>query len=73
MSTALFVIEKYADRNSNKTGTWRQKLMQRPWKSSVYCLVPRGLLSLISYRTQDTNSRMAPPTIGLVLPPSITD
>jgi hypothetical protein len=27
------------------TGTWREKLMQRPWKGATYWLVPHGLLS----------------------------
>jgi hypothetical protein len=30
MSTLLFITKGSQDRNSHKTGTWRQKLMQRP-------------------------------------------
>ena len=30
ISIALFIIEGRQDRNSNRTGTWRQELMQRP-------------------------------------------
>jgi hypothetical protein len=28
--TEIFIIERSQDRNSNNTGTWRQKLMQKP-------------------------------------------
>ena len=27
--------------------------MQRPWRGAAYWLAPHGLLSLLSYRTQD--------------------
>jgi hypothetical protein len=30
-STLLFVTKESQDRNSHRTGTWRQELMQRPW------------------------------------------
>ena len=50
-----------------RTGTWRQELMQRPW-SAAYWLASPGLLSLLSYRTQDTSPGMAPPTTGWALP-----
>jgi hypothetical protein len=31
----------------------KQELMQRPWRDVPYWLVSSGLLSLLSYRTQD--------------------
>jgi hypothetical protein len=31
--------------------------MQRLWKSDAYCLAPHGLLSLLSYTTQDLQTR----------------
>jgi hypothetical protein len=34
-----------------------QDLMQRPWRDVLYWLAPLGLLSLLSYRTQDYQSR----------------
>jgi hypothetical protein len=34
-STALF-IEGSQDRSSNRTGFWRQELMQRPWRGTAY-------------------------------------
>lgn len=36
-----------------KVETWRQKLKQKPRKNADYWLAPYGLLSLLSYRTQD--------------------
>jgi hypothetical protein len=34
--------------------------MQRPWRDAAYWLAPHGLLSLLSYRTQDHQPRIAP-------------
>jgi hypothetical protein len=34
--TWLFITEGREDRNWNWTGTWRQELMQRPWRSAAY-------------------------------------
>ena len=36
----------------NRAGSWRQVLMQRPWRYTAYWLACPGLLSLHSYRTQ---------------------
>jgi hypothetical protein len=41
------------DRNSNRTESRRQELMQRPWRGAVHWLAPHGLLSLLSNRTHD--------------------
>jgi hypothetical protein len=49
----LFITKESQDRNSPRAGTWRQELMQRPWRGAVYWLASPGLLSLLSYRTQD--------------------
>jgi hypothetical protein len=35
----------------------KQELMQRPWKDVPYWLASPGLLSLLSYRTQDYQPR----------------
>jgi hypothetical protein len=40
-----------------RLGTWRQELMQRPWRDVTYCLASPGLLSLLSYKTQDYQTR----------------
>ena len=51
-STSLFIIEVSQDRNFNRAGTWRQELMQKPWR-----VLHAGLLSLISYTIQNYQSR----------------
>jgi hypothetical protein len=42
--------------------------MERPRRSAGYWLVPYGFLSLLSWRIQDHQSKMAPPTMGWALP-----
>jgi hypothetical protein len=32
------------NRDSNRAGTWRQELMQRPWRDAAYWLVPQGFV-----------------------------
>ena len=32
------VIEGSQDRNSSRAGTWRQELVQRPWRTAAYQL-----------------------------------
>ena len=32
------------DRNSNRAGTWRQELMQRPWRGADYWLAQPAFL-----------------------------
>ena len=38
----------------------KQELMQRPWRDVTYWLPSPGLLSLLSYRTQDYQPRDGP-------------
>jgi hypothetical protein len=56
-STLLFITKGSQDRNSHRAGTWRQELMQSPWKGAAYWLASPGLLSLLFYRTQDYQPR----------------
>ena len=72
-STLLFIIEGSQDKNSNRAGTWRQELTQRPWRDAAYWLVSPGLLSLLSYRTQDYQPRDGPTHNRLDPPPLITN
>jgi hypothetical protein len=51
--TLLFTIKGSQDWNSHRVETWRQELMQRPWRDVTYWLASPGLLSLLSFRTQD--------------------
>ena len=43
-STALFIMEGRQDRNSHRAGTWRQDLMQKPWKNAAYWFAQPALL-----------------------------
>jgi hypothetical protein len=61
------------DRNSSQAGTWRQELMQMPWRDAAYWLAPHGLLRLLSYRTQDHQAKDGTAHNGLGPPPSITN
>ena len=54
-------------------GSWRQELMQRPWRGAANCLASYGLLSLLSYRTQDHQPRDGTTHNRLGLPTSITN
>ena len=38
----------------------KQELIQRPWRDVLYWLASSGLLSLLSYRTQDYQPRDGP-------------
>jgi hypothetical protein len=40
----LLIIKEGQDRNLNKEGTWRQKLMQRPLRGVAYWLVQPAFL-----------------------------
>ena len=51
----------------------RQQLMQRSWRSGTYWLALHGLLSLLSYRTQDHLIRVVRPHNHLGPPTSITN
>jgi hypothetical protein len=72
-STAWFIFGGSQVRNSNRAGTWRQELMQRPWRGAAYWLAPHGLLSLLCYRTQDHQPRDTTTHIGLGPPSLITE
>jgi len=57
-STLLLITKGSQERNSHRAGTWRQELMQRPWRDIAYWLASPGLLNLLSYRTQDHQPRV---------------
>ena len=48
---SLFIIKGSQDRNSSRAGTWRKDA--EAMEGAAYWLAPHGLLSLLSYRTQD--------------------
>ena len=72
-STLLFITEGNQERNWNRAWTWRQEPTQRPQRSAAYWLTSHGLLSILSYRTQDYQSRDGPSHNGLWHPPWITN
>ena len=48
-------------------------MWKSPWKNAAYWLASHGLLSLLSYRTQDYQHRDGTTHNGLCLPPQITN
>jgi hypothetical protein len=64
-----FIIEGSQNRNSNRAGTRRQELTQRPWRDAAYWLALHGLLIPLSYKTLNhqpgdeiTHHGLGPPT-----------
>jgi hypothetical protein len=49
----LLFITKETVTETHREVTWRQELMQRPWRSMDYWIDSADFLSLFSYRTQD--------------------
>jgi hypothetical protein len=65
--TFLFITKGSQDRNSHRAGSWRQELMQKPWR---VLLTGSWLDSLMSYKTQDhqprdgtSHNRLGPPQL----------
>ena len=52
-----FWLRECLESQSNRAGTWRHELMQRPWRGAAYWLAPYVLLSLLSYRPQNHQPR----------------
>jgi hypothetical protein len=52
---------------SNRAGTRRQELMQRPWEGPAYWLSPMACLVCFLRQPRTTNVEMAPPKMGLAL------
>jgi len=49
-STEQVTIQSSEGRNSHRAGTWRQELIQRPWRGAAYWHISLGLLlSLLSH------------------------
>jgi hypothetical protein len=69
IATSQFIIKRNQGKNSLRAQTWRQELMPRLWRGAAYWLTPHGLLSPLSYKTQNkqlrdssTHNRLGPPT-----------
>jgi hypothetical protein len=54
-STLLFITKGSQDWKLKQVR--KQELLQRPWRDVPYWLASPGVLSLLSYRTQDYQSR----------------
>ena len=65
ISTLPFITKGSQDRNSSRTGIWKQELMQTPWRGAANWLASPDLLSLLSYRTQDHQPRDGTTHYGL--------
>jgi hypothetical protein len=72
-SILLFITKGSQGWNLSRPGTWRQELMQRPWRDTAYWLSHHSLLSLLSYRIQGHLPRNGTTHIGQDPPPSITN
>lgn len=59
-----FHILSHSPLREASAGTWRQELTQRSWRDTAYWLAPQGLLSLLSYRTQDHQRRGKPSPVS---------
>jgi hypothetical protein len=53
-----FIIKSSECKNSIRAGTWRQELMQRPWRGAASWLAPHGLLSLFLTQVRTTRPRL---------------
>ena len=71
-STFLFITEGCQDRNSNRAGSQRQELMQRPCRGAIYWVTSHGLFIPPYYRTHDHLSRDSTTHQGLGTPSLIT-
>ena len=67
-SISLLIIEGSQDRNSNRAGSWRQELMQRPWKDAAYWIVPYACSVCFLAVLRATSPRTAPPTMSWACP-----
>ena len=60
--TLLLITEQCQDWNTNRAGTWRQELMQRPWRGATHQYAFLSLLKLLSKRNQAHNG-LGPPSL----------
>jgi hypothetical protein len=73
ISRLYFITEGSQGMNSNRPGTWREELIQRPWRGPAYWFAPHVLLSPLSWKTQDHQIRNGTTLSGRDPLPSITD
>jgi hypothetical protein len=66
-SVSVFITKGSQNRNSNNTGTWRQELMQRPWRGAAYWLASLSCSACFLIELRTTSPGMAP---SIIDPPS---
>jgi hypothetical protein len=49
-------LEGSQDRHSKRAGTWREELMQKPWRNTVYCLALHGFTVCFLIEPKTTSS-----------------
>jgi hypothetical protein len=67
-STLLFITKGRQDWNSSRAGTWRQELMQWPWKVLFTGLLPLACSACFLIEPKTTSPGMAPHTMSWALP-----
>ena len=67
-STLLYVTKGSQDRNSHRARTWRQDLMQKPWRVLFIVLLTLVCSAYFLIEPRTTNPGMTPPTMGCALP-----
>ena len=66
-STSWSITEECQGRNSHRAGTWRQELMQRPWRVLLTGLLIMACSACFLIESSTSSPEMAPPTKGWVL------
>ena len=67
-STLPFITKGSQDRNSNRAGTWRKKMMQNTWRDAAYWIASVACSACFLIEPRTTSPGMAPPTMG---PPTL--
>jgi hypothetical protein len=67
-STLLFITKGSQDRNSRRTGTWRQELVQRACRVLLTGLLPLAPSACILIEPNTISPGLVLPTMGLDLP-----
>jgi hypothetical protein len=57
-------------RNLHRAGTWRQELMQRPWRGATTGSIPLACSACFLIEPRNTSPGMAPPTIDWTFTPA---
>ena len=71
--TSLFIMEEIQERNSNRAGSWRQELMQRPWRVLLTNLLPMACSACFIKEPRINQPRDGTTYNGLGPPPPTTD